>query len=75
MQAQLLTTVEPLDTGLLLAGHYRILDKVGEGGFGVVYKAQDIKHKRRVVAIKQIDLGAGSVPGRSSRPPTRTIVR
>ena len=57
MQAQLLTTVEPLDTGSLLAGHYRILDKVGEGGFGVVYKAQDTKHKRRLVAIKQIDLG------------------
>ncbi len=37
MHAQLLTTLEPLDTGSLLAGRYCILAKVGEGGFGVIY--------------------------------------
>src|SRR5713101_2812064 len=46
-----------LRPGTLLAKRFRILDKVGEGGFGVTYKAEDLEQHRWFVAIKQINLG------------------
>ncbi|MCZ6611624.1 MAG: serine/threonine-protein kinase, partial [Planctomycetota bacterium] len=38
-------------------GHYRILDRLGEGGFAVVYLAEQTEPVKRRVALKIIKLG------------------
>ena len=44
-----------LAPGALLGGRYRVVEMVGKGGFGAVYKATDQRFQgRRVVAIKEM---------------------
>ncbi|QBD81257.1 hypothetical protein EPA93_36885 [Ktedonosporobacter rubrisoli] len=51
-----LTTGEEASEETLLHGRYRLLAQIGGGGFGVVYRAQDISNAHELVAIKQIKL-------------------
>src|SRR5512138_2933362 len=38
-------------------GHYKLLQEIGEGGFGIVYMAEQEQPVRRRVALKIIKLG------------------
>lgn len=49
--------VPPLDGPGSVIGRYKLLEKVGEGGFGAVYVAEQKEPVRRRVALKIIKLG------------------
>jgi hypothetical protein len=47
-------------------GRYKLLEKIGEGGCGVVYMAEQEEPVRRRVALKVIKLGNGHTLGRGA---------
>ena len=41
-----------LKPNMLLKGRYYIIKRIGQGGFGSVYKARDVQVNDKVVAVK-----------------------
>jgi tetratricopeptide (TPR) repeat protein len=48
--------------GTVLAGRYKLLERIGEGGMGTVWMAEQLEPIRRVVAVKLIKPGMDSAP-------------
>ncbi|HKI33459.1 MAG TPA: serine/threonine-protein kinase [Gemmataceae bacterium] len=48
------------DVGILIAGRYKLLEQIGEGGMGTVWVAEQTQPVRRKVALKLIKAGMDS---------------
>ena len=47
-------SIEQLVPATLLKQRYRVISQIGKGGFGAVYKAEDIELGNRIVAVKEM---------------------
>ncbi len=68
MAAELAEATEPAsgESGALVAGRYRLIELIGSGGMGTVYKAHDAELDE-VVALKTLRRELVSAPGALER--------
>jgi serine/threonine-protein kinase len=54
---------QPLPIGTILRERYEVIDLVGQGGMGAVYKAEDLRLRGRICAVKEVLPELASAPG------------
>jgi serine/threonine protein kinase len=57
---------QTLQNGTILRDRYEIVDLVGQGGMGAVYKAEDLRLRGRICAVKEVLPELIGAPGRDT---------
>lgn len=59
--------IQPLAPGTVLRSRYKIIELVGQGGMGAIYRADDLRLEGRQCAIKEVGPDPGASPSELSQ--------